>query len=75
MGHPAPGTGDDYMGCPNCGSLNLYRDLRDNINSCHDCGFCHFVGLQTVQDAIENLNARNQAEQRGDEDGSTTEKL
>lgn len=48
---------DDYMACPNCGSMVLNRDIRDGVNSCLDCGFTHFVGEQTIQDAIENALA------------------
>jgi ribosomal protein L37AE/L43A len=43
---------DEYTFCPNCGSLNMIRDLRDSINDCHDCGFNHFVGLETVETAL-----------------------
>lgn len=43
---------DIYVACPNCGSFHLYRDVRDHINSCHGCGFTHFVGHQTVRAAL-----------------------
>lgn len=44
---------DNYTFCPNCGSLNMIRDLRDSINDCHDCGFNHFVGVETLQQAFD----------------------
>ena len=56
---------DGYIVCPNCGSFHIYRDVRDSINSCHQCGFTHFVGVQTVADALAALD--DQGDQ-GDQD-------
>lgn len=47
---------DNYMTCPNCDSFHMYRDLRDQVNSCHDCGFTHFVEVQTVAEALEDYD-------------------
>lgn len=47
---------DSYMFCPNCGDMNMYRDLRDKVNSCHGCGFTHFVGVQTVKSALADID-------------------
>jgi len=44
---------DDYMACPACGSMMIYRDLMDCINSCHDCGFTHHTDVQTTEEAVQ----------------------
>ena len=53
---------DAYMNCPNCGSFHIYRDVIDGINSCHGCGFTHFVGSQTVSSALANLDKSQESE-------------
>ncbi len=52
-----PAADDDYMGCPNCGTLLIYRDLRDRVNSCHGCGFTHFADRETTAEALERHKA------------------
>lgn len=49
---------DDYMACPACNSMSIYRDLRDKINTCHHCGFTHFVDTETTQEALKRHNSR-----------------
>lgn len=44
---------DDYVGCPVCGSMQMYRDLRDALNSCHSCGFTHWATKETTEAAVE----------------------
>lgn len=56
---------DDYVSCPACGSMQLNRDLRDRFNSCHDCGFTHWVGKETTEQALE----RHKNKQVEDDDG------
>lgn len=62
-------TRDNYMSCPRCNSMNLYRDIFDNVTSCHECGFSHLVGVETAQDAIDKANraaiARYEAAEAG----------
>ena len=47
---------DNYMWCPSCQSMLLNRDLPDGIVSCLDCGFTHFLGLESVYNALERMD-------------------
>lgn len=49
---------DWYMLCPNCGSVNVLRDLHRHHNTCFQCNFQHKVFEETVQEALNRYDAQ-----------------